>query len=557
MFILRQRRLQLIILILTTIMLIVVGLVHGFGLVTELDLNKSDDGLAFELYRDKNGHLWISEFGAGEIWQIDPILEEYTVYGNLTGASDVKVDGDGDIWWNNYLDNELGRYTPGESSAEVWSLTGDISQTLGLAIDPNDDIWTTDELAPIVHRFHPATNEMCAYEVPDDGASSYIVADSGQLWLGDWINNRILSLDPVENEFDIWQLPDSNASNIFGLAVDENHDVWWADQNQNFLGRLTPQQNQVTTYTLPGQSWFAPTIVSAGQSKVWTTSGSLDFIARLNPDKVNLQPSTIVSSTTVVIPVCDSPVNPKNLPVSIDGPNDFQWGGGFYNQVTTPDSNVWLVYQIGYLDTTIGSPWGIVATGQEVFIVDQGRQELIRLKPCYQLSLTHTGSGEDPLSSADPSGICPQGEHLSGAVVSLTARPAAGLGVLNWTNTDDDSSTGLNNSVTMPDVNHTITVTYGVINQDCYQLTLAHTGNGQDPLASPDHSGNCPDGEYFSGELVTLTARPAAGYGVLFWTNTDDDSDIGLTNSITMPSGKHTVTVRYGAGTFLPLVQRN
>ena len=462
MFIIRQRRLPFVILLLTIVLIVIVGLVQALVQVAELNLHISEDqGLAFELFRDKNGNLWISEFGAGEIWQIDSNLEQYTIYGNLTGASDAKVDNNGDLWWSNYTDNELGRYTPGENSADVWSLTGDITRTLGLAIDSNDDIWTTNELAPIVHQFLPATNKMCAFAVPDNGASSYIVADAGQLWLGDWINNRILALDPVEEDFTIWQLPDSESANIYGLAADENHDIWWADQNQHFLGRLTPQHNLVTTYTLPGKSWFAPTIVSTGHSKVWTTSGGLDFIARLNPEKVYIQPSSIISTTEPVIPVCDSPVNSKKLNVTVNGPFVTNWSGGFYNRITSPDSDLWLVYQIGYLDDPPGSPWGIVATEHEVFIVDQGRQVLTRLRPCYQLTPTHAGNGEDPLASADPSGICPEGEYLSGTVVTLTARPAAGNIVLSWRYTDDDSFVGLTNSITMPDEKHTVFVKYG------------------------------------------------------------------------------------------------
>jgi hypothetical protein len=333
-----------------------------------------------------------------------------------------------------------------------------------LAIDQDGNIWTTDELAPTVHRFQPAINRMCAYTVPDGGASSYIVADSGRIWLGDWINNRILALDPDKYEFDIWHLPKNDGANIYGLAVDENHDIWWADQSQNFLGRLTPQHNQVTTYTLPGQ-WFGPTYLSTGQSKVWTTSGSLDFIARLNPEKIYLQPSTVVTSTIVVNPVCDESVIPEDRPVTVNGPYLFGWSDADYNRLTSSESDVWLVYQIGFTDTitdtTIGMPWGIVDTGEEIFVVDQGRQKLTRLQPCFQLTLSHSGDGEDPLGSPDPSGICPEGEYLSGEKVTLTARPAAGFGVVSWRNSDDDSSKERTNTITMPSEKHTVFVEYG------------------------------------------------------------------------------------------------
>jgi len=464
LFIVRKRRLPFVLLILIAVLLIVVGLVRTApGPVMELDLNQSELGLAFELFRDQNGHLWISEFGADEIWHVDPDIGNYTIYGNLTGASDAKVDGNGDLWWNNYTNNELGRYTPGQNSADTWSLTGAVSQTLGLAIDSDGNIWSSDVYAAILHRYQPAIEEMCTYAVPDNGASSFIVADSGRIWLGDYINNRILALDPDEKEFEIWHLPNSDGANIYGLAVDENHDIWWADQNQNFLGRLTPQHNQVTTYTLPGQLGFGPTIVSTGQSKVWTTSRSLDFIARLDPEKIYLQPTSVITTTTRATRVCDDSVNAKNLHVTVDGPFEFDWSGAFYNRPTDPDSDIWLFYQMRKADEDppIGMAWGIVDTGEDIYIVDQGRQKLTRLQACFQLTLTHSGYGEDPLDSLDPFRICPEGEHRAGEKVTLTARPAVGFGIVRWRNSDDDSSKELTNSVTMPSEKYTVFVDYG------------------------------------------------------------------------------------------------
>ena len=465
MQIVHQRRLLLVILILIAILLIVIGLVQADRptLVSELDLNGDQNAEAYELFRDENGHLWISEFGAGEIWHVDPENEEYTIYSNLTGASDAKVDANGNLWWSDYDNNNLGHLKLGSTVADIWSLTTTLSGTLGLAIDPLGHIWSTHEKEPTVHRLSPDAGELCAYTVPDGGASSYIVADSGRIWLGDWINNRILALDPVENEFEIWHLPNSEDANLFGLAVDENHDIWWADRSLNYLGRLTPGHNQVTTYTLPLQTWFAPTIVSTGHGKVWTTSGSIEYIARLNPEKVYVQPTSVFSTTADGTPVCHESVSSKNLPINVGDPVPFEWGssGAFYNQITSPDSDVWLVYKIGYLDVMVGRPWGIVAAGQDVFIVDQARQKLTRLKPCYQLTLTGIGNGEDPSGSPDPSGICPEGEYLSGEVVTLTARPAVDYSVLSWRNSDDDSSKGLTNSITMPLEKHTVFVKYG------------------------------------------------------------------------------------------------
>jgi len=82
----------------------------------------------------------------------------------------------------------------------------------------------------------------------------------------------------------------------------------------------------------------------------------------------------------------------------------------------------------------------------------------------------------------------------------------------------------------------------------CYTLTLIHSGSGSDPVASPAQSASCADnGQYVGGEAISLSAIPAAGTSVSGWIGTTDDTSISNTNSLTMPTDDHTVTVIYVA----------
>ncbi len=79
----------------------------------------------------------------------------------------------------------------------------------------------------------------------------------------------------------------------------------------------------------------------------------------------------------------------------------------------------------------------------------------------------------------------------------------------------------------------------------CYALTLAHTGTGSDPTASPSNSAGCSSGQYRAGEAIVLTAYPSPGYHVDSWTGTGDDTSIAMTNTVTMPAGAHPAGVNY------------
>ena len=83
----------------------------------------------------------------------------------------------------------------------------------------------------------------------------------------------------------------------------------------------------------------------------------------------------------------------------------------------------------------------------------------------------------------------------------------------------------------------------------CYTLTLSHTGQGSNPTAVPGQSPGCAAlGEYEAGQAISLSgATPVAGWQISGWTGTTNDSSTAATNTLTMPSNDHTVTVNYSA----------
>ena len=86
--------------------------------------------------------------------------------------------------------------------------------------------------------------------------------------------------------------------------------------------------------------------------------------------------------------------------------------------------------------------------------------------PCWALTVTHTGSGGNPVASPTNSSGCPSGQYHFGDSIQVTASPAAGWRVGSWVNTDSDASHKVVNTVTMPGNAVTVTVNYleGLIN---------------------------------------------------------------------------------------------
>jgi len=164
---------------------------------------------------------------------------------------------------------------------------------------------------------------------------------------------------------------------------------------------------------------------------------------------------------------------------------------------------------------------------------------------CYSLTRTHSGNGANPTASPGSSTGCGTGQYTAGQLINLTAAPAAGSRVPGWSGTNNDASTATTNTVNMPAANHTVSVIYEVIPDSCFSLTRNHTGSGANPTAVPGSSTGCGTGEYTDGQVINLTAAPAAGWRVAGWSGTNNDAGTATTNTVNMPTGAHTVSVIY------------
>lgn len=158
---------------------------------------------------------------------------------------------------------------------------------------------------------------------------------------------------------------------------------------------------------------------------------------------------------------------------------------------------------------------------------------------CYSLTTSVNPSGKGTVERL-PAPNCDTNKYLSGTEVQLTAVPNAGYYFKNWSG----DATGIINPTTVKmNGNRSVTANLG---QACYPLTLTHTGNGADPTAVPAKSPICGSaGEYVLGQLITVTAAPAADSQVEDWEGTTLNSSTSTVNTLLMPASAHVVTVNY------------
>ena len=111
---------------------------------TEADSEESElnpTGAAYEINIGPEGHLWISDFGANEIWQVNPVSGAYNVYQGIFAPSDARLADTGYVWWGGGADNRFGRLDPDTGEASLWTLPHEGVTLFGTQIDANGDFW--------------------------------------------------------------------------------------------------------------------------------------------------------------------------------------------------------------------------------------------------------------------------------------------------------------------------------------------------------------------------------------------------------------------------------
>jgi hypothetical protein len=184
------------------------------------------------------------------------------------------------------------------------------------------------------------------------------------------------------------------------------------------------------------------------------------------------------------------------------------------------------------VSTSFDVPAGIEVGSSDIEVVANGiasAMSPITVGSAIALTVTKAGNGSGTVTS-NPAGIicgatCSASYDLDQVVV-LTATPAAGSTFAGWTG-DADCSDG---SVTMTTaVSCTATFTL-----QTFALTVTKAGNGTGTVTSNPAGINCGAtcGVSFNfGQVVALTATPAAGSTFAGWTGDADCSDGSVTTS--------------------------
>jgi streptogramin lyase len=334
----------------------------------EADLYPYSD--LYEVHRGAQGDVYVSDAGVG-VWRVSA-SGVYTIYRLFADVLDAKPDAAGDIWYTDGANvvTRINVGAPGPTRTE-WLLE-ETYGLWGLTVDDAGRVWVTQEAGSDLYRFDPTTAELCTYTL---GAwSTYVLHQSGDLWLADWGADRIRRLGP-SGQLTSWSIPWSGARPL-GLVGDGAGGLWWADRGLGALVRLEPGANRMTRYDLPLGT--RPQIVDLRGGQVWYSEWTLNAAGTVGV--LDLGVATGISTTvgavnTSVAPECAILDTGTTTPVPEVDVGTLDWISDTLAPALEQDG--WTIYQLPE-----GSrPYGLTDGGTHIWLADRGRGKLARLQP--------------------------------------------------------------------------------------------------------------------------------------------------------------------------------
>lgn len=330
----------------------------------------------YEVNQGADGLVYLSANGSGDVFVIQP-TGFYTRYAFLDSIIDAQPDSAGNIWFTN-ANRKFGRISPQAGTLTTWEVPVD-HNLWGVTIDEGGLVWMTEFIGggSVIRRFDPHTTvtatQLCTFSLKNAYVQSYYILQSASnLWIGNWGQGRIYKIDihDLNNlEARWWQLP-GTAPWPMGLDLDLDGNLWYTDQNQGEIGRLAPGIHELTRFELP--LGVKPRLLDVTGDGVWYTEETSRTVGILRPEPGMGVTTTLTTGATGVELQCGAaPKQETTLSV-------FTGTIAWQDVELTPlvDANGWQVYQL----PAQSLPYGVTRSAGAVWITDQGRDKLLRIR---------------------------------------------------------------------------------------------------------------------------------------------------------------------------------
>ena len=191
---------------------------------------------------------------------------------------------DGEIWFADYNDNEIGMFDPTTHDSTEYPLpSGSANPDQIIAV--GGDLWFTDYGSNQISEFDPATDAViAAYGLSASGGGPTGICydqQDGYFWFTEPNDNAIGYLDPtgVGSPSHVYSVGNNTAP--YGIVADSSGNIWFTDSGSGPIGEYTPS---TATWNAYGSGVGDPyNIIIGPDGNLWYTAYFANAIFKMNP----------------------------------------------------------------------------------------------------------------------------------------------------------------------------------------------------------------------------------------------------------------------------------
>jgi len=235
---------------------------------------------------------WLNYGPDGNVWYVSRSTDMLGVINKDTGniteypVADIGADcagltagPDGNLWFvRGSTDNISKRdMTTGViTDFPVENETGCLANPIA---GPDGNIWFSGESSYIAKM--TLTGQVTKYNIPDNGVGFGLhLGDDGNIWFADYDQNRIGKIT-TNGDITMYTPPNGLISAVV-WGPDDN--VWYlgAEGADLFVSKMSPQGDQIASYTIASGDVFSYSLALGRDGKIWVAILGTDQLARID-----------------------------------------------------------------------------------------------------------------------------------------------------------------------------------------------------------------------------------------------------------------------------------
>jgi streptogramin lyase len=230
--------------------------------------------------------LFFTERQSSKVGRFDPVSSRFEEWDTPTPQSyPVGLLARGDTVFFVEADScRLGRLVVSDSEITEWDIpntSGGWPGYPGLDRDSVGHLWLTCSQGPhLLVEVEIGTGDTARFSEwtvpgnPAEGPMDVAVDRDGGVWysimsgISGYDTSKIGVLAPVRQEYREWRVPDENAGAYY-LELDEEGCVWVGETDGSAVARLSPSENEITTYPIGLPHGYVYDYTLDGKGNVW------------------------------------------------------------------------------------------------------------------------------------------------------------------------------------------------------------------------------------------------------------------------------------------------